>query len=147
MTSLLYWKSLELSNRFYNLILRYPLIVSPDQKQQVFVINQKPTHKYIFFCYLACMILCLLCYAVVIFETIVTKTMEMPVEITVATCFMFAIILVCLLLIKTYIGNNQIMFTQHLNNMLKFEKQVLVNRNPSVALQSLGAICRQGTVA
>lgn len=145
MTSLLYWKSLQVSKQFHNRILNYSLIVYPDPEAEQFVVSQNPVHRCIFLCYLSCLISMLICYAVVVYETLVINTMEMPIEVRIAMCFLLGIILICLLLIQFYLGNNQIMFTQHLNSMLKFEKRVFKTPKIPISERSMRQLFIQGT--
>lgn len=122
MTTPLFWKSLEISNKFFMLVLRYPPPLFWDPSQEHAVVRRTKTIIIPFFIYITLMILTLYVALSVIYDALQTNSCNLHASVLLSETFEAVIMSLCITLILILYPNLNLAIEQFYNSLLKYER-------------------------
>lgn len=142
MTTCLFWKSLEISNKFYNLILKYTPPLSWDPKTELAVVRK--CYNIPFRVYLLILMIVLLSSLNVVRAGWQSVSCSVPIFVVLVNFFLVAIISLCLALIIVLYPNLNIAFEQYYNSLIQYERKIYHRKMFAATQLSLVSILKMG---
>lgn len=122
MTTPLFWKSLELSNKFYNLTLRYPPPLKWTPTKELAVISKAKYTLVPFSVYFSLMIVIVAFSLQVIWDGCHPQSSTLPISVLVFQIFIVGIVGLCMALIIVIYPNLHVAVQQYYNSLLHYER-------------------------
>lgn len=144
MTTPLFWKSLELSNKFFGLVLRYspPLSWKPSKEQAV--VKRTKRALIPFFIYLLLMTFVLFFASNALYMGLQARSCSLKNSVLVSETFQVGIITPCIALILVLYPNLNSFVEQYFNSLLQYERFVHKRSQFGVSQSSVLAIVKAG---
>lgn len=145
MTTPLFWKSLEISSKFYDTILKYSLPLVWDYRLEQAIIQNKKSLPLCPSIYFLLMLACIASSLIVIFEDLVLKTVQVPLPILLTTIVILVIVALCQSINVIIYPNLQVFYGQYFNALLEYERRMKNRKITSVtSLQSVLKTLKSG---
>lgn len=144
MTTPLVWKSCELSNRYYNAILKYKsfIYIDPD-KHKVFLTSDVQDRVGLYF-YIFSLAGILLCFLDVLYEIFVSKTIKVSLAISLLNTLETLLVSLVVVLLSVWLPNLQLLCLQYYNTLINHEINVCHGEHHKIRDRSLESILKQG---
>lgn len=130
MATPLYWKSWEISNKFYSNLLRYPFIATCDTKNQVFIVQKNQIKLIPWYLSVISLTVVLLLLLTVIIESILFPERLLSSSILMLYIFNLGCAGLAVLLMFIVIPCVEVICCDYWNRLVQFENKLLKNNTP-----------------
>lgn len=140
----LVWKSFEITNRYYNTVLKYSLFFYMDPDSEQMRITKTPRTIIPFLIYLFLMCAVLVCSFVLILDAWLSRESTITMPLFMVNTYVTLVVFLCLLLIQSWCSGIDTIAHQYVGPLADFERKLSQRKLVKISELTCGNLLRQG---